>query len=131
MYQALVRKRIFLPGSMDGHLVINQQHKYHYQVQQQMFVTQKSWVDLVVKGVKDLPDRSIEGFGGKRVLGFLLKSELCQKRSKFRMQLCLPVSNNVLHVFSLKFALFSRYYVCKKTVFVDTSARDHNDGNFT
>ena len=29
--------------------------------------------------------QTIEGFGGKRVLGFLLKSELCQKRSKFRM----------------------------------------------
>ena len=55
----------------------------------------------------------IEGFGGKRALGFLLKSELCQKRSKFRMQFCLRVPNNVLHVFSLKFASFSRYYVCK------------------
>ena len=59
LYQALIRKRIFLPGSGDGHLVINQKHKYHYQVQQQMFVTQKPWVDLVVKGVKDLPNRSI------------------------------------------------------------------------
>ena len=55
-----------------------------------------------------------EGFGGKRALGFLLKSELCQKRSKFRMQFCLRVSNNVLHVFSVKFASFSRYYVGKK-----------------
>ena len=26
----------------------------------------------------------IEGFSGKRALGFLLKSELCQKRSRFR-----------------------------------------------
>ena len=59
LYQALIRKRIFLPGSTDGHLVINQKHKYHHQVQQLMFVTQKSWVDLVVKGVKYLPDRSI------------------------------------------------------------------------
>ena len=42
----------------------------------------------------------IEGFGGKRALGFLLKRELCQKRSKFRMQFCLRVSNNVLHVLS-------------------------------
>ena len=57
----------------------------------------------------------IEGFGGKRALGFLLKSELCQKRSKFRMQFCLGALNNVLYVFSLKFASFSRYYVCKKT----------------
>ena len=75
----------------------------------------------------------IEGFGGKRALGFLLKSELCQKRSKFRIQFCLRVSNNVLHVFSLKFASFSRYYVTmqKNPVFVVTSARDHKDGNFT
>ena len=58
----------------------------------------------------------IEGFGGKRVLGFLLKSELCQSRSKFRMQLCLGVFNNVLHVFCLKFASFLRYYVCKKHI---------------
>ena len=28
----------------------------------------------------------IEGFAGKRALGFLLKIELCGKRSKFRMQ---------------------------------------------
>ena len=59
----------------------------------------------------------IEGVGGKRLLGFLLKSELCQKRSKFRMQFCLRVSNNVLHVFSLKFAFFLKYYVCKKHIF--------------
>ena len=57
---------------------------------------------------------SIEGFGGKRVLGFLLKSELCQKCSQFRIQFCLRVSNIVLHVFSPKFALFSRNYICKK-----------------
>ena len=45
----------------------------------------------------------IEGFGGKRTLGFLLKSELCQKRSKFRMQqqqqqqqLCFICSNHLL-----------------------------------
>ena len=42
---------------------------------------------------------AIEGFGGKRVLGILRKIELCQKRSKFRMQFCLGVLNNVLHVF--------------------------------
>ena len=54
--------------------------------------------------------KAIEGFGGKRALGFLLKSELCQKRSKFRMQLCLGVFSNVLHVFCLKFASFLRYY---------------------
>ena len=59
----------------------------------------------------------IEGFGGKRALGFLFKSEVCQKRSKFRMEFCLRGSNNVLHVFSLKFASFLRYYVCEKTHF--------------
>ena len=41
----------------------------------------------------------IEGFGGKRALGFLLKIELCRKRSKFRMQFCLGALNNVLYVF--------------------------------
>ena len=59
----------------------------------------------------------IEGFGGKRALGFLLKSELCQKCSKFCMKLCFGVFNNVLHVFCLKFASFLRYYVCKKHIF--------------
>ena len=56
----------------------------------------------------------IEGFGGKRALGFLLKIELSQKRSKFRMQFCLGVLNNVLYVFLLKFSSFTRYYVWKK-----------------
>ena len=51
---------------------------------------------------------------GKRALGFLLKSEICRKRTKFRVQFCLGVLKNVLHVFSLKFASFLRYYVCKK-----------------
>ena len=68
----------------------------------------------------------IEGFGGKRALGILRKSELCQNHSKFYMQFCLGALNNVLHVFSLKLASFSKYYVCKKPVFVVTSARDRN-----
>ena len=76
--------------------------------------------------------KTIEGFGGKRVLGFLRKSELCQNRSKFGMQFCLGTTlNNVLHIFFLKRASFSKYYVCKKPVFVVTSARDRKDGNFT
>ena len=58
-----------------------------------------------------------EGFGGKRVLGILRKIELCQKHSKFRMQFCLGVLNNVLHVLSLKLASFLRYYECEKTHF--------------
>ena len=53
-------------------------------------------------------DNVIEGFGGKRALCILLKTELCQKRSKFGMQFCLHVLNNVLHVFSLKFASYFR-----------------------
>ena len=73
----------------------------------------------------------IEGFGGKRALGFLPKSELCQNHSKFRMQFCLGALNNVLHVFSLKLASFSKYYACKTPVFVVMSARDCKDGNFT
>ena len=31
-------------------------------------------------------------------MGILLKSELCQKRYKFGMQICLGVLNNVLDV---------------------------------
>ena len=48
------------------------------------------------------------GFGRKRALGFLLKIELCRKRSKFRMQFCLGALNNVLYVFLLKFSSFTR-----------------------
>ena len=66
----------------------------------------------------------IEGFGGKRALGILRKIELCQKRFKFRMQFCLGVLNNLLHVFSLKFASFLRYYVCEKTHFSGASSWD-------
>ena len=54
-----------------------------------------------------------EGFGGKRALGFLLKIEACRKCSKFCMQFCLGALNNVLYVLLLKFASFTRYYVCK------------------
>ena len=57
----------------------------------------------IIQPLKNLGQKDcikiIEGFGGKRALGFLLKSELCQKRSKFRMQFCLRGSNNVLHFF--------------------------------
>ena len=60
---------------------------------------------------------NFSGFGGKRAVGILRKIELCQKRSKFRMQFCLGVLNNVLHVSSLKLASFLRYYVCEKTHF--------------
>ena len=66
-----------------------------------------------------VPETAIEGFGGKRALGFLLKIELCRKRSKFRMQFCLGALNNVLYVFLLKFSLFTRYYICKKACICD------------
>ena len=69
----------------------------------------------------------IEGFGGKRALGFLLKIELCRKRSKFHMQFCLGALNNVLYVF---LRLRDITYA-KKPVFVVSSARDRKDGNFT
>ena len=61
MYQVLIRKRCFLPVQwMDTwSSTKNTSIKYYYQGQQQMFVTQKSWVDLLVKGVKNLPGRSI------------------------------------------------------------------------
>lgn len=62
--QTLVRKRIFLPDPMDGHIVINSNHGYHYQVQQQMFVTEKQWLEFVAKGVQELSDRSIEETDG-------------------------------------------------------------------
>ena len=60
----------------------------------------------------------IEGFGGERAVGFLLKIELCRKRSKFRMEFCLGALNNVLYVFLLKFSSFTRYYVCKKSLYL-------------
>ena len=62
----------------------------------------------------------IEGFGGKRAVGFLLKIELCRKRSKFRLQFCLGALNNVLYVFLLKFSSFTRYYVCRKACICST-----------
>ena len=60
----------------------------------------------------------IEGFGGKRALGFLLKSELCQKRSKFRMQFCLRVPNNVLHVFSPEVYIVFEILRMQKTLYL-------------
>ena len=73
---------------------------------------------------------SIEGFGGKRTLNVLRKSELCLNHSTFRMQFCLGALKNVLYVFLL-FASFLNYYLCKNPVFVVTSARDCKDGSFT
>ena len=73
---------------------------------------------LVIAGYGWYRSQWVKQYLGKLVLtiieGFGFKSELCQKRSKFRMQFCLGVLNNVLHVFLLKFASISRYYVCKE-----------------
>ena len=66
---------------------------------------------------EDKVSKIFEGFSGKRALGFLLKIELCRKRSKFRMQFCLGALNNVLHVFLLKFASFTRYYIIQKSLY--------------
>ena len=79
----------------------------------------------------DVNQVTTEGFGGKRALGFLLKIELCRKRSKFRMQFCLGALNNVLYVFLLKFLRLRDITYAKKPVFVVSSARDRKDGNFT
>ena len=67
---------------------------------------------------------SIEGFGGKRALAILRKIELCQKRSKFRMQFCLGVLNNVLHVFSLKFASFLRFYASSRDLLLNAKQKN-------
>ena len=48
------------------------------------------WIVLLSVQLLLLKRFTIEGFGGKRMEGFLLKIELCQKRSKFR--------KNVLYV---------------------------------
>ena len=65
----------------------------------------------------------IEGFGGKRALGILRKIELCQKRLKFRMQFCLGVLNNVLHVFFPE-ACFLFEILRMRHIFPRASSRD-------
>ena len=62
--QGLIRKRIFLPNTTNGQLVINQKHRYYYQVQQQMFVTEIHCLDFVVKGVKELLDGTVKETAG-------------------------------------------------------------------
>jgi hypothetical protein len=47
---ALVRKRICLQNNNEVEL--NTSHQYYYQMQQQMYVTKRRWVDFVVKGSK-------------------------------------------------------------------------------
>lgn len=47
--QGLLQRRI-CKDCGDNHLKMNTGHKYFYQIQQQMFVTQRKWTDFVVKG---------------------------------------------------------------------------------
>ena len=79
---------------------------------------------------KSRANNLIEGLGGKRALGSLLRREVCPKRSKFRMQFCLCALNKVLHVFLPKFASFSRYCACKNLAVVVMSALDGKDVDF-
>ena len=64
MNQGLIRRRSFLPDTTNGHLVINQKHKYNYQVQQQMFVTEIHWLEFVVEGVTELSDGTVKEISG-------------------------------------------------------------------
>ena len=47
--QGLLQRRI-CNTCRDNKLKMNINHKYFYQIQQQMFVTKRSWADFVVKG---------------------------------------------------------------------------------
>ena len=62
--QGLIRRRMFLHDTTNGHLVINQKHKYYYQIQQQMFVTEIHHLEFVVKGVTELSDRTVKEVSG-------------------------------------------------------------------
>ena len=72
---------------------------------------------------------TIEGFGGKRALGFLLKIELCRisHAALFRCvkqcSVCFFAEVQVLRLRDITYA--------KKPVFVISSARDRKDDNFT
>ena len=70
--------------------------------------------------------KEIEGFGGKKALGILRKIELCQKRFKFRMQFCLGVLNNVLHVFFPEACFLFEILRMRKNTFF----RGHPPGTF-
>ena len=56
-------------------------------------------------------------------LKFLAKIEHCS--SKFLMLVCLGLSNNALSFFFLlDFALFSKYNLCKKCLFVECETKE-------
>jgi hypothetical protein len=48
LIDALVRKGVCV--KKENQLTVNTKHKYHYQIQQQMYVTDRNWTDFVVKG---------------------------------------------------------------------------------
>ena len=41
-------------------IAINKQHKYYYQVQQQMFTSNKEWTVFLIKGASELPDKTFK-----------------------------------------------------------------------
>lgn len=49
LYESLVRKIICVQTN-NGDIQLNIQHCYHYQMQQQMFVTRRNWTDFIVAG---------------------------------------------------------------------------------
>ena len=55
---------MFLHNTTIGHPIINQKHKYYYQVQQQMFVTEIHRLEFVVKGVIQLSDGTVKEVSG-------------------------------------------------------------------
>lgn len=41
-------------------IAINKQYKYYYQVQQQMFTSNKEWTVFLIKGAVQLPDKTVK-----------------------------------------------------------------------
>ena len=82
--------RIYLDEPSITILNASKQHvhnKYHILSLKQIPRDLKTYLHFAIeRGQDNALTQQIEGFGGKRAEGFLLKIELCQKRSKFRMQ---------------------------------------------
>ena len=57
LYEALIRKGIFLPGATDGHLIINRKADITIKCSNSCLLQRK--LDLSIKGVQELPGRSI------------------------------------------------------------------------
>ena len=55
------RKRIVvLKKASPLGIAINKQHKFYYQVQQQMFTCNKEWTAFLIKGAVKLPDKTFK-----------------------------------------------------------------------